>query len=135
MLCRADFEELFPEMFEPQVSATPAAPSDDCVARWEDDGGAPAPVVWKRSKSWRGYAASPMVAALLGLAAVHSAMQLSKVAMPPVRRILDVEEIRWLHSETSGRDPASALIGRVNRSADSPAFKAPASAGAFFLTP
>ncbi|MEP3687498.1 MULTISPECIES: hypothetical protein [Sulfitobacter] len=94
MLCRADFEELFPEMFEPQVSATPAAPSDDCVARWEDDGGAPAPVVWKRSKSWRGYAASPMVAALLGLAAVHSAMQLSKVAMLPVRRILDVEEIR-----------------------------------------
>ena len=57
MLCRAGFVELFPEMFEPQVSATPAAPSDDCVARWEDDGGAPAPVVWKRSKSWRGYAA------------------------------------------------------------------------------
>jgi hypothetical protein len=35
-----------------------------------------------------------MVAALLGLAAIHSAIQLSKVAMPPARRILDVEEIR-----------------------------------------
>lgn len=93
-LCRADFEELFPELFEPQVSATLAAPSDGCVARWEDDGGAPAPIVGERNKSWRGYATSPIVAVLLGLAAVHSAMQLSKVAMPPVRRILDVEEIR-----------------------------------------
>ena len=86
MLCKADFEELFPELFEPQVSARPALPSDDC--------GAPAPIAGKRSRSWQGYAASPMVAALLGLAAIHSAMQLSKVAMPPARRILDMEEIR-----------------------------------------
>ena len=90
MLFQADFEELFPELFEPKPSGAAAAPSDGCIARWEDDGGAPAPI----SRSWRGRAPSPMIAALLGLAAVHPAMQSSKVAMPPARRLLEVEEIR-----------------------------------------
>lgn len=94
MLCKADFEELFPELFE-QPRRTPALPSADCVARWEDDGGAPA--VMNRtatSRPWPAQAAAPMVAAVFGLAAIHSAMQFGKVAMPPARRMLDVVETR-----------------------------------------
>ncbi|MFG6511944.1 MULTISPECIES: hypothetical protein [unclassified Sulfitobacter] len=90
MLFQADFEELFPELFEPKPSGAAATPSDGCIARREDDDGAPAPI----SRSWRGQAPSPMIAALLGLAAAHSAMQSSKVAMPPARQLLEVEEIR-----------------------------------------
>lgn len=47
MISRADFEELFPELFqpEPEFEPTLAAPaktkgaSAECIARWEDDGG------------------------------------------------------------------------------------------------
>lgn len=43
MLCKADFEELFPDLFKPirhPVEGTTAdAPSAACIARWEDDGG------------------------------------------------------------------------------------------------
>lgn len=43
MICRADFEELFPECFAsdtPKRGETkPVGPSDTCMARWEDDGG------------------------------------------------------------------------------------------------
>ena len=40
MICKADFEELFPELFQPSdmVSSVPG-PSVKCLARWEDDGG------------------------------------------------------------------------------------------------
>lgn len=50
MICDADFEELFPNLFQPEhadtVQPTAKAPSAECIARWEDDGGqhgAPAP--------------------------------------------------------------------------------------------
>ena len=45
MLCKADFEEIFPELFEPNqrpLSETPVETSSPaCIARWEDDGGRP----------------------------------------------------------------------------------------------
>lgn len=94
MLCKADFEELFPELFEQQPRAAATQTSVDCVARWEDDGGAPAVLGRNPTKPWPVQAASPMMAALLGLAAIHSAMQFGKVAMPPARRMLDVIETR-----------------------------------------
>ncbi|MEX3314187.1 hypothetical protein [Sulfitobacter sp. PS-8MA] len=93
MLCRADFEELFPELFDPQAHAAASAPAADCLDRWEDDGGAPAPA-GNRSRSWPAHAAPPMVAALFGLVAIHSAMQIGKVAMPPARRMPEVVEAR-----------------------------------------
>ena len=43
MICAADFEELFPDLFQPEHVRTapwPAkAASAECIARWEDDGG------------------------------------------------------------------------------------------------
>ena len=43
MICNADFEELFPDLFARKAnggsSARHDAPSKTCVARWEDDGG------------------------------------------------------------------------------------------------
>ncbi|SEN99523.1 hypothetical protein SAMN05216227_10382 [Pseudorhodobacter antarcticus] len=43
MICKADFEELFPEIFgsEPRLSPKPKVhqPSVECLGRWEDDGG------------------------------------------------------------------------------------------------
>ncbi len=41
MICKADFEELFPECFASQIQIRheAAAPSQACIARWEDDGG------------------------------------------------------------------------------------------------
>ena len=44
MICRADFEDLFPLMFQPEDNDWVAEPSALSVARWEDDGGRPAPV-------------------------------------------------------------------------------------------
>lgn len=50
MLCRADFEELFPDLFKPELEPVPAvrqiakSPSAECIARWEDDGGLHAPL-------------------------------------------------------------------------------------------
>jgi len=94
MLCKADFEELFPELFKQNPRAA-AQPSVDCVARWEDDGGAPAVINRVPTRRpWPAQAAAPMVAALFGVAAIHSAMQFGKVAMPPARRMLDVVEVR-----------------------------------------
>ncbi len=43
MICNADFEELFPALFqtEPVRAACPRAqvPSAECIVRWDDDGG------------------------------------------------------------------------------------------------
>ncbi len=40
MICKADFEELFPELFRPSdMVKSVAEPSAKCLARWEDDGG------------------------------------------------------------------------------------------------
>lgn len=43
MICKADFEELFPDLFQPEPNPdTPrmAKPANArCIARWEDDGG------------------------------------------------------------------------------------------------
>ena len=40
MICKADFEELFPELFRPSdMERSVAEPSAKCLARWEDDGG------------------------------------------------------------------------------------------------
>lgn len=42
MICRADFEELFPEMFEKEdraVDREPKDASDASISRWKDDGG------------------------------------------------------------------------------------------------
>lgn len=41
MICKADFKELFPECFTTQIQirCETAAPSQACIARWEDDGG------------------------------------------------------------------------------------------------
>lgn len=40
MLCKADFEELFPDLFRPKyIEPSAARPSARCLARWEDDGG------------------------------------------------------------------------------------------------
>lgn len=45
MICDADFEELFPDLFQPEPAPVmqPAAkaPTAECFARWEDDGGLP----------------------------------------------------------------------------------------------
>ena len=43
MICKADFEDLFPHLFKPEPTL-PArkkakTPSASCIARWEDDGG------------------------------------------------------------------------------------------------
>ncbi len=43
MLCKADFDELFPNMFDPGqrplAALSSAAPDIACITRWEDDGG------------------------------------------------------------------------------------------------
>ncbi|MBN8189995.1 hypothetical protein JF540_25245 [Salipiger thiooxidans] len=40
MICKADFEELFPELFRPSdMERSVADPGAKCLARWEDDGG------------------------------------------------------------------------------------------------
>lgn len=43
MICAADFEELFPDLFQPATASAAQpkakAPSTECIARWEDDGG------------------------------------------------------------------------------------------------
>lgn len=43
MICKADFEELFPTIFPTKPKAAPAAkmaaPSAACIDRWESDGG------------------------------------------------------------------------------------------------
>lgn len=40
MICKADFEDLFPEIFLPRdIGGSTAEPSAACLARWEDDGG------------------------------------------------------------------------------------------------
>ncbi len=40
MICKADFEELFPELFRPSdLERSVAEPGAKCLARWEDDGG------------------------------------------------------------------------------------------------
>lgn len=42
MICKADFEELFPHLFtreaQPKIETT-LVPTDACIARWYDDGG------------------------------------------------------------------------------------------------
>jgi|GEM_PF-6247695 len=52
MICNADFDELFPDLFPPEhvpaVEPIAKAPSAECIAHWEDDGGGhlpPAPPV------------------------------------------------------------------------------------------
>ena len=44
MVCKADFEELFPEVFKPEgrdaERTAPAGARPACIARWEDEGGA-----------------------------------------------------------------------------------------------
>ncbi len=50
MLSRADFEELFPEMFKQKESAVNDVrlpPNDACIDRWKEDGG----LVLKNSKT------------------------------------------------------------------------------------
>ena len=48
MICKADFQDLFPETFpaDPEADAKPAArpPNRPGLARWEDEGGRLAPV-------------------------------------------------------------------------------------------
>ena len=43
IICKADFEELFPEIFAPEPHLSPKLkvhqPSAECLRRWEDDGG------------------------------------------------------------------------------------------------
>lgn len=40
MICKADFEELFPELFRPSdMVRSVAEPSGKSLARWEDEGG------------------------------------------------------------------------------------------------
>ncbi|WP_343504825.1 MULTISPECIES: hypothetical protein [Roseobacteraceae] len=40
MISKADFGELFPELFRPSdMERSVAEPSAKCLARWEDDGG------------------------------------------------------------------------------------------------
>lgn len=40
MICKADFEELFPDLFRPtDIEPSAAKPSARCLERWEDDGG------------------------------------------------------------------------------------------------
>lgn len=45
MICDADFEELFPDLFQPEpapgMQPIAKGPSAECIARWEDDGGLP----------------------------------------------------------------------------------------------
>ena len=43
MICKADFEELFPETFPARHDERAGQPNPDCLARWEDDGGRTAP--------------------------------------------------------------------------------------------
>ncbi|AZQ68684.1 hypothetical protein EF888_17045 [Silicimonas algicola] len=44
MICKADFEDLFPLMFQPEDKVWVVEPSAKALARWEDDGGRAAPV-------------------------------------------------------------------------------------------
>lgn len=40
MICKADFEDLFPELFLPRdTESSVAEPNTESVARWEDDSG------------------------------------------------------------------------------------------------
>lgn len=40
MICKADFEELFPELFQTRADAGRVSdPTLRCLARWEEDGG------------------------------------------------------------------------------------------------
>lgn len=40
MICKADFEELYPELFRPSdMERSVAEPRAKCLARWENDGG------------------------------------------------------------------------------------------------
>lgn len=51
MLCKADFEQLFPKSFAAEhrpvqssyAQAATSVPSAKCIARWEDDGGTAIP--------------------------------------------------------------------------------------------
>ena len=47
MICKADFDELFPDLFQaepaPALHRMAKLPSAECIARWEDDGGLPLP--------------------------------------------------------------------------------------------
>lgn len=49
MICKADFEELFPHLFQPEpapVARKMARPaSAECLARWENEGGATLPAI------------------------------------------------------------------------------------------
>lgn len=57
MICKADFEELFPDLFQPEPAPathqTAKPPSTACIARWEDDGGLPLPANRRRATSGR----------------------------------------------------------------------------------
>ncbi len=82
MLCKADFEELFPETFKlNQCHVAPIVAGDPgpaCLARWEDDGGRPsgqprrrdAPVV---RPARHGYAVSDPMMTGLALATMPAA--------------------------------------------------------------
>ena len=52
MICKADFEDLFPDLFqsepEPAARRKIVPPGADSIARWEDDGGRPLPVHRRR---------------------------------------------------------------------------------------
>tara|TARA_R100000935_G_C2839237_1_gene170081 strand:- start:1566 stop:1856 length:291 start_codon:yes stop_codon:yes gene_type:complete len=93
MLYQADFKELFSELFSQEnKAALPPAPSAECVSRWEDDGGTAVPYPAGRIVLPPAKRISPLLATLFGIAAIHAALQVSKVAMPPARRILVAAE-------------------------------------------
>lgn len=53
MICKADFEDLFPHLFQPQPAPVPARAAKPqalaCIARWENEGGRTGPVPQDRS--------------------------------------------------------------------------------------
>ena len=95
MICKADFEELFPEIFAPESrngpKTTALQPNAECLVRWEDGGGrldaVLAPCATGRQLSsrvaslWSGPMANithwPMAPRLVALAAVWSGLGLS----------------------------------------------------------
>lgn len=51
MICKADFDELFPSLAATRPRAedsTPPRPSAGCITRWEDDGGRTPPAAQPR---------------------------------------------------------------------------------------
>jgi len=89
MICRADFEELFPEIFRPTpMSGSRQSPTEECLARWEDDGGRPSVRAPEYSRNVRRADwPDPMLNLAMGMAMINTAVHMAtENALGPGRR-------------------------------------------------